>query len=211
MKIYPNLQQKSDEWLRVRSGKLTASNALAIATGGKGLQTLCLETAAEYYSAAVKKQFENEHIQRGNELEDEARTIYEMETGNEVYTVGFVELNEYVGCSPDGILKDEPIGIEIKCPSDRVYLDVLLNKTIDPKYYAQMQMQMHICDFKACDYTVYNPNFEQQPIVILRVYPDEEFRKKLIKGLDKGIEIIKDLHEKMRKVNEHRGLQRRAS
>lgn len=47
MKIYPNLQQKSDEWLRVRSGKLTASNALAIATGGKGLQTLCLETAAE--------------------------------------------------------------------------------------------------------------------------------------------------------------------
>lgn len=210
MKIYPDLEQKSDEWLRIRSGKLTASNALAIATGGKGLQTLCLETVAEYYSSAVKEQIENEHIQRGNELEDEARTVYEMETGREVYTVGFVELNEYVGCSPDGILKGQPVGIEIKCPSDRVYLDVLLNKTIDPKYYAQIQMQMYICGWEACDYTVYNPNFEQS-IVIQRVYPDEDYRKKLTAGIEKGTEIIKDLHEKMRKINEHRGLQRRAS
>ena len=210
MKIYPNLEQKSDEWLRIRSGKLTASNAQAIATGGKGLQTLCLETVAEYYSSAVKEQIENEHIQRGNELEAEARTVYEMETGNKVIEVGFVELNEYVGCSPDGILEGQPVGIEIKCPSDRVYLDVLLNKTIDPKYYAQMQMQMMICEWTACDYVVYNPNFEIC-ICIQRVYPDDEFRKKLTAGLKKGTEIIKDLHEKMRKINEHRGLQRRAS
>ena len=47
MKIY-NVEQKSDEWLRLRSGKLTASNAQVIATGGKGLQTLCLETTAEF-------------------------------------------------------------------------------------------------------------------------------------------------------------------
>lgn len=210
MKIYTNFEQKSDEWLRIRSGKLTASNAQAIATGGKGLQTLCLETVAEYYSSAVKEQIENEHIQRGNELEAEARTVYEMETGNRVIEIGFVELNEYVGCSPDGIIDGQKVGVEIKCPSDRVYLDVLLNKTIDPKYFAQMQMQMFVCEWEACDYTVYNPNFEQS-IVIQRVYPDEDYRKKLTAGIEKGTEIIKDLHEKMRKINEHRGLQRRAS
>ena len=210
MKIYTNLEQKSDEWLRIRSGKLTASNAQAIATGGKGLQTLCLETIAEFYSTVPKEQIENEHIQRGIEFESEARSVYEMETGNKVIEVGFVELNEYVGCSPDGILEGQPIGIEIKCPSDRVYLDVLLNKTIDPKYYAQMQMQMMICEWTACDYVVYNPNFEIC-ICIQRVYPDDEFRKKLTAGLKKGTEIIKDLHEKMRKINEHRGLQQRAS
>ena len=59
MKIYPNLEQKSDEWLRIRSGKLTASNAQAIATGGTGLQTRCLETIAEYYSTVPKEQKEN--------------------------------------------------------------------------------------------------------------------------------------------------------
>lgn len=210
MKIYTNLEQKSDEWLRIRSGKLTASKAQAIATGGKGLQTLCLETVAEYYSSAVKEQIENEHIQRGNELEAEARTVYEMETGNRVIEIGFVELNEYVGCSPDGIINGQKVGVEIKCPSDRVYLDVLLNKTIDPKYFAQMQMQMLVCEWEACDYTVYNPNFEIC-ICIQRVYPDEDYRKKLTAGIEKGTEIIKDLHEKMRKINEHRGLQRRAS
>ena len=133
-----------------------------------------------------------------------------METGNRVIEIGFVELNEYVGCSPDGIIDGQKVGVEIKCPSDRVYLDVLLNKTIDPKYFAQMQMQMLVCEWEACDYTVYNPNFEQS-IVIQRVYPDEDYRKKLTAGIEKGTEIIKDLHEKMREINEHRGLQRRAS
>jgi exodeoxyribonuclease (lambda-induced) len=67
-----------------------------------------------------------------------------------------------------------------------VYLQYLVERDIDTKYMAQMQMQMLICDRKWCDYVCYNPNFEKS-IVIARVIPSiEEFAK-----LEKGFEIAR--------------------
>jgi predicted phage-related endonuclease len=132
MKLH-NIKQGTDEWLKLRLGKLTASSAQAIASNGKGLETLVYEKVAELLTHKLPEQFENEHIKRGNELEPLARNSYELETGNVVKEVGFVELDQYTGASPDGLVGDDGL-VEFKCPSDIVFLKAMHTKKIDTKY-----------------------------------------------------------------------------
>ena len=203
MQIF-DFEQRTPEWYNIRLGKLTASNAGTIATGGKGLETLCLELIADFYSDYQKEVYTNEHLERGNELEDVAKCVYELQTGNIVQNVGFVLIDDYSGVSPDGVIykKDKIIkSIEIKCPSDKVYMNVLLNNYIDPSYYAQMQMQMYGLQTNEVDYVVYNPHFKKD-LIINTIKRDEEFIKKLEAGLEKGKSILKKYHDIMKKVNQ---------
>lgn len=199
-----NCEQKSEEWYKCRLGKLTASVAYTIATAGKGLDTLCLEKATEILTGIIPEGFTSEAMQHGNEYESEARNIYELETGNVVKQVGFVEDNEFVGVSPDGLIGDDGL-IEIKCPTDKTYTQYLIDMIIKPEYYAQMQMQMLITKRCWCDYVVYNPHFEKS-IIIQRVYPDKEYMEKIGSGLGLGMrkiqEIVKTAKANMELKNE---------
>ena len=98
---------------------------------------------------------------------------YEFETGNTVTQVGFIELSDVVGCSPDGLVGDDGL-LEIKNFSDKVYLELLLTGKIEKKYYNQMQMQLYVTGRKWCDYFVFNPNFIDKPYYMVRVYPDKD-------------------------------------
>lgn len=190
--------QRSEEWDKCRVGKFTASSALAIATQGKGLETLALQKAIERVTGEKEKTVQvNEYIQHGIDTENEARIIYELETGNKVEQVGFVIDNEWVGCSPDGLVSSDGL-IEIKCPSNKVYAEYLVSDKVDNGYYHQMQMQMLITKRTWCDYVVYNSNFGDKPIIIKRIYPDKEVIDKIADGLIKGIELTKQYMEKMK-------------
>lgn len=79
MKIIKEIEQQSPEWFKIREGKMTASHAQAIGNAGKGLETYVYDLVAEEYSSAEKEHFTNEHTERGNELEEVARGIYELE------------------------------------------------------------------------------------------------------------------------------------
>lgn len=203
MKIH-NCEQGTEEWLQCRLGKLTGSVAYTIAVKGKGLDTLCLEKATELLTGIIPDGYKNDAMQHGNDYEAEARSIYELETGNKVVQVGFCENDEYVGVSPDGFVGDDGL-IEIKCPQDKTYTQYLIDMKIKPEYYAQMQMQMLITKRIWCDYVVYNSHFEK-PIIIQRVFPDKEYMEKLAEGLGYGIrriqEIVKQVQANMRLKNE---------
>lgn len=194
-----NCQQGTEEWFACRLGKLTASVARTIATQGKGLETLCLEKATEILTGKPTETYKNDAMEQGNLLESEARSIYELETGTNVEQVGFVEENEFIGVSPDGLVGDDGL-IEIKCPQDKTYTQYLLDGKIKPEYYSQMQMQMFITERLWCDYVVYNPNFKKS-ITIQRVYPDKEEIKRIADGLAKGVGIIKDIIGKIEDAN----------
>ena len=194
-----NCQQGTEEWFACRLGKLTASVAKTISIAGKGLDTLCLEKATEILTGKPNESYKNEAMENGNLLEAEARAIYELETGANVTQVGFVEENEYVGVSPDGLVGDDGL-IEIKCPTNKTYTQYLLDGKIKPEYYSQMQMQIFITERLWCDYVVYNPNFKKS-IVIQRVYPDNEEIKRIADGLAKGVGIIKDIIGKIEDAN----------
>ncbi len=194
------VEQVSDEWFALRTKyPLTASHAQAIATAGKGLETLCYDKLSERHSSAKKEQITNEDIERGIELESQAYDVYELQTGGKVTTVGFVtdeDISKVAGASPDGLVGEDGL-LEIKCPKDEKYFRLLINPVVESKHNWQMQQQMLFTNRKWCDYVLYNPNFTKS-LIIIRVERNEDDIKKLIVGLKKGEEIIKEIEAKLK-------------
>ena len=198
MKYYYEVEQRSDEWFQAKMGKMSASNADTILANGKGLETYIYSLMAEYYSKGEKVHYTNADIERGILLEPEAKIEFEFYTGLEVREVGYVELNEYILASPDGLIGDDGL-IEIKCPNDSIYFKLLLSNNIKPEYIAQMQMQMYVTDRQYCYFVSYNPNFEKS-LYIKKINRDEEMIDKLKKGLERGTQLIKEIKKNFRKV-----------
>ena len=194
MKVH-NFPQQSQEWFDIRLGKFTASNAQAIASNGKGLETLCFQVVAEILSKTREESYTNPDLERGNEQETLARASYEMETGNKVGVVGFCELNKRVGASPDGTVGDDGL-VEIKCQKNSVYVQTLYNKKIDPKYEWQMQMQMLVTDRKWVDFVVFNENFPK--LIIIRVDRDDNKFDKLRIGIETGNKRVDEILEEVK-------------
>lgn len=188
MKIH-NIQQGSDEWYAIRRLKLTASNATAIANQGKGLETLVNNLILEAISP--QERYTNDDIERGNELETFARTVYEFENNVTVKQVGFVEYSPFSGCSPDGLVGDDGL-IEIKARNDKKHLELLLTDKLDSDVIWQMNMQMLCTGRYWCDFISYNPNFKQA-LYVQRVDVDIDKQADLIDGIQKGTEMLKDL------------------
>jgi putative phage-type endonuclease len=197
MRIYTaeEAPQGSETWLNLRLGKFTCSDATPILTNGKGLETLAFTKVAERKSGMSGDAYDNPAMQNGREMEDTARNSYELEKGVQVKKVGFIEYDEWIGGSPDGLIGEDGL-IEIKCPTNRVFVEYLYYKKIDPKYVAQMQMQMYISGRKFVDYVVFNPNFERS-IVIVRVNYDHEIGIKLQEGLLSGVLRAKEILSKI--------------
>jgi exodeoxyribonuclease (lambda-induced) len=193
-------EQGTPEWFKARSGHLTASHAQEIGNGegkdgklGKGLETYIYKLLAEEYSSGEVEYYSNKDMDRGTELEPLARGAYEMDTGSKVEQVGFMELNEFVGCSPDGLVDKEGM-VEIKCHDDVKHFRLLVNgeKEIESKYIWQIQMQMWVAGRKWCDYVAYNPNYTRS-LYIKRITLDNEKCNLIAKGVEVGIKRIKEL------------------
>ena len=184
-------EQLSDEWFEARKFRLTGSNAQAIGNGAKGLDTYVLDMMAESYSNGERDNYTNEHLQRGLELESQAREMYSLETGNSVEQVGFVEYNDYVLASPDGLIGNDGL-LEVKCHADRKHFRLILNgeKEIDSGYIWQVQMGLLVTGRKYADLLCYNPNF-QKSLLIFKILPDEGMQTKLLEGFKIGEEKIK--------------------
>jgi len=199
MKIHDKIKQGTQEWFDIRKNRMTASHAQAIGNNGKGLQTYIYDLVAEYYSSQEKENFSNEHTERGNELEEQARGVYELETGNRVEQVGFISEGNYIGVSPDGLI-GETGGLEIKCVEDKKYFKMLIGD-LDPlkDYDWQIQMNLLISKREWWDLMIYCPNYKQNAI-LKRVYPDQVKQEKLEIGLLNGIKMIKELINKYNKL-----------
>lgn len=197
MEIY-NFPQRSEEWYKIRRGVLSASDAATIAANGRGLETLCLNKALEIVTGKSSSEYTNEDIERGVSLENEARNFYELKTGNQVQEVGFIKLNEYVGCSPDGLVGKDGL-TEYKCRNDLNHFKRVLGYSIDREHRYQLQMQLFITDRKWNDYVCYNRNFPlDSQLIIERVYPDEVMIRELKEGLERGVELIQKYLKKFK-------------
>lgn len=182
------MEQGSEEWREARKGRITASHAQAIGSNGKGL-----ETYIEKYAINTER-YTSEDMERGNELEDTARKLYELETGNEVKQVGFIERDEYVGCSPDGLIGENG-GIEIKCLNDKNHFHLSITEKIEKKHLWQIQMNLLITGRKWWDYVAFNPNLPKE-LVIIRIEPDKEMQEKLEEGIERGTKLINAIKQK---------------
>jgi hypothetical protein len=188
MRIHTDILQRSPEWFALRVGRITGTSFNTMANGTKdGIETLCLKTAAERITGvSIDEPYTNPAMENGVCLEAEARESYETTTFAPVLEVGFLELDEYVGVSPDGLVGDEG-GVEIKCPQAHTHLKYRTNGgNAWLAYKWQVQGALWVTGRKWWDFVSYCPAFPpSQRLHIERVTPDAEAFKKLDEGANR--------------------------
>jgi len=176
------VQQRTPEWLSARAGKFTASRLAALMARTRSgpaasRANLIVELAVERLTGTCDSGYSNGAMQRGVELEPEARVAYELAAGVSVVEVGFCAhpLLAHVGCSPDGLVGAAGL-VEIKCPAAMArHAAALLHGTHADDYRWQVQGQLWVTGRQWCDVVSYDPRFPAKlQLAIRRVEPDSD-------------------------------------
>ena len=204
MRIIETCEQGSSEWLLMRLGKVTASRVSEVVSKGRGkapsksAETYMIELIAEALTGESKPFFINDAMRWGTETEPQARNMYEVNNGFvSVKEVAFVEHNEQVGISPDGMIGDDGL-LEVKCPATTTQLKRALSDDYSADYKPQIQMQLWVTERKWCDFVSFDPRLDcAAGYLQQRVYRDEEYieemKTKVYAFVEKMNELIAQL------------------
>lgn len=155
--------------------------------------------------------FSNRATDWGTLMESDARQRYADTMGYEVFEVGFVPYKEYpnlAGGSPDGLIREETGGLEIKCPFTlEKHLQHLLYekqedlKENEPEYYWQCVMNMLVTDCSFWDFVSYNPYVSRsKQLKILRIKRNEADIKSLSARIALAVDYMKEKIELIDKI-----------
>ena len=180
-------EQGTDEWYAARLGIPTASGFSKVVTNSgeisKQRRDYAIQLASELITYNQDEHYQSFDMQRGKDVEPEAREVYEQENLIIIEKVGFLR-TDYCGYSPDGFVGSDGL-IEIKCPKQNTHTKYLYNHSLPSEYKAQVQGGLFVSNRKWCDFISYNPNFhEDKRLFVKRISRDEAFIESLRKGLD---------------------------
>jgi putative phage-type endonuclease len=206
-------EQRSEEWFKMRTGKITASDGGAILGDNKyslPFQFIMKKTVGIPFESS-------EACYHGTKLEEPATMIYEYRMNVKVEEFGLMGHSKYdfLGASPDGICskwkhngvhRSKYVGrmLEIKCPFRReIKTSGPIKGHICPLYYwDQVQLQLECCDLEECDFwqcTI--REYESRDDFVEDTDPNEPFRS-LEFGFEKGCLIQLLPKDKMQKVKD---------
>lgn len=181
-KIHSLVEQGTEEWLKLRVGKVTASELGNLLTPlfklreGEGVKTYLCSKAAEQWRGQPLPGFTSHATEQGQLLEDEARREFAFDTDHKIHNVGFVETDDgKFGCSPDALL-DEDGGLELKCPEPTNHVRYLLDGTLPKDYACQVHGSMFATGRPWWKFVSYRRGF---PAFVLRVERDESICQKI--------------------------------
>lgn len=178
--IIHKCEQLSDAWYAVKRGKVSASKFSIAMAGGEGktrtkyMKNLLIEIDEQQTTVS----YFDKNMENGTEKEPEARAYYAALHGI-IKEVGFIELNEWIGGSPDGLVGEDGL-IEIKCPLGTTHYDYY-NQIQKPckAYIDQMQGLMWITGRKWCDFISYRPESKSRPFWSKRYFRDDGYIKEM--------------------------------
>lgn len=201
MRIF-RCRQGSQEWFDLRSGRLTASVLHRALTSrgqvSRSLDRLISELADERLGI-FSEPFCSPEMKRGTKLEAEAREEFELWWGARIEQVGFcLHDSGLVGCSPDGLMPDLNLGLEIKCPTPRVFKCFASRQVIPARYVMQVQGSMYVTGYKFWYFMAYHPNFDP---MILKISFNAKIGQKLEELVFKTEARLKTLGLPLREVS----------
>lgn len=172
--------QGSDEWKRMRLGKVTASrigDMLSKTKTGWGASRANYRSqlVSERLTGAFTDSYVSAAMEWGTETEAEARDAYSFMTATDVVPVDFVPHPsiDMAGCSPDGLIGDDGL-VEIKCPNTATHIETLLGRSVPGKYRQQMLFQMACTGRRWCDFVSYDPRMpEDMRLFVSRLHRDD--------------------------------------
>jgi putative phage-type endonuclease len=174
------LEQKSDEWLKWRREGVGASESAAVLGMGK------YNTPKQIWEQKTERAFPpqiNPDMQRGIDLEEEARHAFQFKHGHMfIPCCAEMDIHNIIRASFDGLRADNKEFVELKCPNPKStkLWDVI--NTQDPKavkemypdYYVQVQHQYAVCETAEKGYLAAYQNGKINSIYIPR---DDDFIK----------------------------------
>ena len=202
--IVLNFPQGSDEWRKARLGIPTASGFGRLITPKTGKPSASAEgylheLLAEWMLGAPLDDASSQWMERGKEIEAEARLYYQFQRDLDVAQVGFCLRDDgLVGCSPDGLVGEDGL-LEIKVPSAAVHMRYMLTGQLEDDYRPQVQGQLWITERKWLDLLSFNPVL---PPVIIRCERDEGFIAALAGIVDPFIVRLEAAKAKLRGMHE---------
>ena len=188
-------EQGSEEWLAARLGIPTATGFENIVTATGKKSASYIKYMAELIEESILGSgdtFKSGFMERGNQLEPQARAAYEFLTGNDVIQVGGVYLNENrdVMVSPDGLIPSLKKGLEIKCPKMSTHIRYLHEGGVPAEYVIQVQANLWVTGYETWDFVSYCPEYQKQTLYLFTAERDE----KLMKAFDEHIpQFVKTL------------------
>lgn len=199
LEIFDDLEQGTNEWLRLRAGILTASTIGQMLTPTGKVANNDKTRAFVYQLVGERITGEPTFIpptwdmQRGTHSEPFARDLY-SELYAPVTEIGFmlmVEPDYRLGYSPDGIVGDDGL-IEIKSPRLASHVRTIADDEPPAKYMAQLQAGLLVSGRQWIDYVSYFPGRE---LYVKRVRPDEWWQEAIITAATRFEDDARNLME----------------
>lgn len=170
-----HIEQGTPEWHAARLGVPTASrlgDIMAKGRAGKGhgkaRHSYMCQLAAERITGEVTEIPYTAAMERGHQMEPEARRAYEFITEREVSEIGFVKRGGF-GASPDGLVGTDG-GLEIKSKAPHLLVDLIHRNATEPQHVAQCEGCMFATGRQWWDLLYFWPGM---PIHIVRVERDD--------------------------------------
>jgi putative phage-type endonuclease len=198
------LVQGTEDWLRARLGKVTASRIADVMAKTKtGYSTSRANYAAqlvcERMTGMIEPGFSSPAMQWGTDKEPEARMAYEFLHNEQVDLVGFINhpTIDMSGASPDGLVGALGL-VEIKCPNTATHIATMMDGKPANKYWLQMQWQMACAEREWCDFVSYDPRMrEDLRLFSTRIERDDRAISEICEEIVKFQEEVAAMIEKL--------------
>lgn len=118
-------------------------------------------------------------MDRGHRLEDEACDMLTDQTGKKIHKVGICMRDEEprIANSPDGLIKNRgkwSEAVEVKCLKSALHLQALIENKIPAEYWSQaMQYFVVNDDLKTLYFVFYDPRVTAQPFHVIQVHRED--------------------------------------
>lgn len=197
-------EQGSAQWLADRAGRPTASQfgrIITPKTGKKSAQAhgyLC-QLVGERLLGRCEEIPTTFAMERGTELEPEARQLFTIVTGHTVTEVGLcVTDDERIGASPDGLIYSDKLeaGLELKCPGMRKHMEYLIGGVCPDEYVMQVQGCLFVTGAPKWYFMSYFPGL---PPFIVEVLPDAKVQAALADDLPAFCDELDEKHKELAK------------
>lgn len=197
MKIYDSFEQRSPEWYEARMGVATASQFKRIMGGRGGDITYMSELISQRLTNRAKEHYIGDSMEHGIETESQAVANYEFIENVDVRQVAFIKMDDYIGCSPDGLVGDDGL-IEIKCPDTHTHIKWTLSGVVPKDHIHQVLGSLWVTGRKWADFISFDPRLDTpHDFFKVRVYSDdhkediESISKKVLSFKENMIESLK--------------------
>lgn len=176
-------QQKTAEWLTLRSGRISASRlGDVIAKPKRGTEELArrrdyrMELLCERLTGRAAEHYVSRDMDHGVENEPYARAAYEISESVMVDEIGMAihPTMDFASASPDGLVGDDGC-IEIKCPRTATHLEWKMAGVVPEEHIPQMMWVMACCERKWADFISFDPRLPQRlRFFLARLHRDEK-------------------------------------